>query len=84
MRMIISFAALFMSVALLQLSSGGVGPLDALTGLELGFSQSAVGFLGSAHFLGFFIGLQVAAALLGKGPAALDSLAGFYRIEPTL
>ena len=30
MRLAISFAALFLSVALLQLSSGGVGPLDAL------------------------------------------------------
>ena len=44
MRLFISFAALFMSVALLQVSSGGVGPLDALTGLELGFSQAQVGF----------------------------------------
>lgn len=66
MRMIISFAALFLSVALLQLSSGGVGPLDALTGLELGFSQSQVGFLGSAHFMGFFIGCWWAPRLMGS------------------
>ena len=66
MRMLISFAALFLSVALLQLSSGGVGPLDALTGLELGFSQSQVGFLGSAHFVGFFIGCWFAPRLLGS------------------
>lgn len=66
MRMIISFAALFLSVVLLQLSSGGVGPLDALTGLELGFSQSEVGFLGSAHFLGFFIGCWWAPRLMGS------------------
>lgn len=66
MRMIISFAALFLSVALLQLSSGGVGPLDALTGLELGFSQSQVGFLGSAHFFGFFIGCWWAPRLMGS------------------
>jgi MFS family permease len=64
--MIISFAALFLSVMLLQLSSGGVGPLDALTGLELGFSQSEVGFLGSAHFLGFFIGCWWAPRLMGS------------------
>jgi hypothetical protein len=56
MRMLISFAALFLSVLLLQLSSGGVGPLDALTGLQNGFSRGEVGFLGSMHFLGFFIG----------------------------
>ncbi len=66
MRMIISFAALFLSVALLQLSSGGVGPLDALTGLELGFTQSQVGFLGSAHFVGFFIGCWWAPRLMGS------------------
>ena len=66
MRLIISFAALFLSVALLQLSSGGVGPLDALTGLELGFSQSQVGFLGSAHFVGFFIGCWWAPRLMGS------------------
>ena len=65
MRLIISFAALFLSVALLQLSSGGVGPLDALTGLEAGFSKAEVGFLGSAHFVGFFIGCWWAPRLMG-------------------
>jgi len=65
MRMMISFAALLLSVVLLQLSSGGVGPLDALTGLEAGFSASEVGFLGSAHFFGFFIGCWWAPRLMG-------------------
>ena len=65
MRRIISFAALFLSVALLQLSSGGGGPLDALTGLEAGFSKAEVGFLGSAHFVGFFIGCWWAPRLMG-------------------
>jgi MFS family permease len=63
--MIISFTALFASVALLQLSSGGVGPLDALTGLSEGFSRAEVGFLGSAHFVGFFIGCWWAPRLMG-------------------
>ena len=31
MLLLISFAALFLSVILLQLSSGGVGPLDVLS-----------------------------------------------------
>lgn len=66
MRMLISFAALFLSVGLLQFSSGAVGPLDALTGLESGFSTSQVGFLGSAHFLGFFIGCWWAPRLMGN------------------
>jgi len=63
--MLISFAALFLSVILLQLSSGGVGPLDALSGIHLGFSRAEVGFLGSAHFIGFFIGCWWAPRLMG-------------------
>ncbi|MDW4496635.1 MFS transporter [Sulfitobacter sp. D35] len=66
MRLLISFAALFLSVILLQLSSGGVGPLDALSGLALDFSRQQVGLLGSAHFLGFFIGCWWAPRLMGS------------------
>ena len=66
MRLAISFAALFLSVALLQLSSGGVGPLDALSGLAFNFSTGQVGLLGSAHFVGFFIGCWWAPRLLGN------------------
>jgi len=66
MRMLISFAALFISISLLQFSSGAVGPLDALTGLSFGFSTAEVGFLGSAHFLGFFIGCWWAPRLMGS------------------
>ncbi|WP_368344239.1 MFS transporter [Pelagovum sp. HNIBRBA483] len=65
MRMMISFAALFLSVVMLQLSSGGVGPLDALSGLANGFSTTDVGVLGSAHFVGFFIGCWWAPRLMG-------------------
>ncbi len=66
MRLLISFAALFLSAALLQLSTGGVGPLDALSGVTLGFSLSQVGLLGSAHFFGFFIGCWWAPRLMGS------------------
>ena len=66
MRLLISFAALFLSVILLQLSSGGVGPLDVLSGLQLGFSRQEIGFLGSAHFFGFFIGCWWAPRLMGS------------------
>ena len=65
MRLMISFAALFLSVVLLQLSSGGVGPLDVLSGSTLGFSNQEIGMLGSAHFFGFFIGCWFAPRLLG-------------------
>ena len=50
MRTLISFAALFLSVALLQLSSGAISPLDALGGLKSGFTTTEVGLLGSSHF----------------------------------
>lgn len=66
MKMFVSYAALFLSAALLQLSSGGVGPLDALTGLNLGFTTEQVGFLGSAHFVGFFIGCWWVPRLMGS------------------
>ncbi len=65
MRLLISFAALFVSAVLLQLGAGGLGPLDALSGLESGFSRSQVGLLGSAHFLGFLIGCWWAPRLMG-------------------
>ena len=66
MRLIISFAALFLSVILLQLSTGGVGPLDAISGLTLNFSKEQIGLLGSAHFFGFFIGCWWAPRLMGN------------------
>lgn len=66
MRLLISFAALFLSVVLLQLSSGALGPLDALSGLTLGFSTREIGLLGSAHFVGFFIGCWWAPRLMGS------------------
>lgn len=66
MRLLISFAALFLSVMLLQLSSGGVGPLDVLSATQLGFSLREIGLLGSAHFLGFFIGCWWAPRLMGS------------------
>ena len=65
MRLMISFAALFLSVLLLQLSSGGLGPLDALSGLTLGFTTGEIGLLGSAHFVGFFVGCWWAPRLMG-------------------
>jgi MFS family permease len=66
MRLLISFAALFLSVVLLQLGSGGVAPLDAISGAALGFSTAEIGILGSAHFVGFFIGCWWAPRLMGE------------------
>ncbi len=66
MRMMISLAALFLSVILMQLASGGLGPLDALSGLALKFTTAQIGLLGSAHFFGFFIGCWGAPRLIGS------------------
>jgi len=89
MRLIISFAALFLSVVLLQLSNGGVGPLDAISGLTLGFSKEQIGLLGSAHFLGFFIGCWWAPRLMGtvghsRAFAAFTALGAIGLIGHTL
>ena len=65
MRLLISFAALFLSVVFLQLGTGGLGPLDALSGIQLGFTTAQIGLLGSAHFVGFFIGCWLAPRLMG-------------------
>ena len=66
MRLLITFSALFISIALLQLSSGAIGPLDVLSGTQEGFSKPQLGLLGSAHFLGFFIGCWWAPRLMGS------------------
>lgn len=66
MRLLISFAALFFSVVLLQLGTGGVAPLDAISGAVLGFTTSQIGLLGSAHFFGFFVGCWWAPRLMGE------------------
>lgn len=66
MRLLVSFAAIFVSVLLLQLGAGGVAPLDAISGAVLDFSKSEIGLMGSAHFLGFFIGCWWAPRLMGE------------------
>ena len=56
MRLLISFAALFLSALLIQLGSGSLAPLDTLSAAEFGWTPGQIGLLGSAHFAGFFIG----------------------------
>ena len=65
MTLIISFSSLLVSVVLLQLSSGILGPLDVLSGYQLEFTTTEIGLLGSAHFVGFFIGCWWAPRLVG-------------------
>lgn len=93
MRMMISFSALFLSVILMQLATGGVGPLDVLSGITLGFSTAQIGLLGSAHFFGFFIGCWWAPRLIGNvghsrafaaftSAGAIGLIAHFLWIDP--
>ena len=65
MRLVVSFAALFLSVFLVQLGSGSLGPLDALSGAVMGWSAGEIGLLGSAHFAGFFLGCWAMPRLIG-------------------
>lgn len=66
MRLLISFAALFLSVIFLQLGAGALGPFDVIVGSAHGFSATEVGFLGSAHFSGFLIGCWWTPRLMGQ------------------
>lgn len=66
MRTVFAFVPLLLSVFFMQLGVGVLGPLDALSAVELGFSARAVGLLGSAHFLGFVVGCVAAPGLLAR------------------
>ena len=65
MRALVSFAALFLSIFLVQMGSGSLGPLDVLAGAARDFTAEEIGFLGSAHFAGFFIGCYLAPRFVG-------------------
>ena len=65
MSTLVSFAALFLSIFLVQLGSGALGPLDALAGRMLGFTAGEIGLLGSAHFAGFLAGCWLSPRLIG-------------------
>jgi hypothetical protein len=60
MRTLISFTALFLSILLVQLGSGTLGPLDALAGIEPGFTPQEIGLLVSANFICFLFGCELA------------------------
>jgi len=66
MPALLSFAALFLSIFLVQLGSGSLGPLDALAGGLRGFSTEQIGLMGSAHFLGFFAGCWATPHYIGR------------------
>ena len=66
MALLISLSALLLSVMLIQVGSGSLGPLDALSGSALGFTSSEIGLLGSAHFVGLIIGCIINPILIRR------------------
>jgi len=62
----ISLSALLLSVVFVQIGTGSLGPLDALSGLALEFTPTSIGYLGSAHFIGFFIGCVLSPQIIGR------------------
>ena len=64
--MLLSLSALLVSVFFVQISTGTLGPLDALSGLAIGFSRTEIGFIGSAHFVGFIIGCFISPMLVRR------------------
>ena len=66
MHMLLSLSALLITVFLVQVGSGSMGPLDALSGLKIGFNNTEIGLIGGAHFVGFLIGCFISPALVGR------------------
>ena len=66
MRILISISALLLAVFLVQVSTGTLGPLDALSGLAIGFTRTQIGLLGSSHFLGFIVGCFLSPLLIRR------------------
>ena len=78
MTTLLSISALLITVMLMQMGTGALGPLDTLSAIELGFSNIQIGIIGAAHFTGFIIGCFGLTKLLDanmfKFPAHLFSL----------
>lgn len=76
MRLLLVLLPLFVSAFLIQIGSGALGPLDALSGAALGWTTPEIGLLGSAHFGGFFIGCWMMPRLIGRAGHARAFAAG--------
>ncbi len=66
MKIIISLIAILLSVLFVQLGSGSLGPLDALSGKSLNFTSIEIGLIGSAHFFGFMVGCLITPILISR------------------
>ena len=66
MTTLLSISALLITVMLMQMGTGALGPLDTLSAIELGFSNIQIGIIGAAHFTGFIIGCFGTPALVRR------------------
>ena len=56
MKTLLSISALLFTIMFMQMGTTALGPLDTLSAIEIGFSNTEIGIIGSAHFLGFLVG----------------------------
>ena len=56
MKTLLSISALLLTIMLMQMGTTALGPLDTLSAIELGFSNTEIGAIDGAHFLGFLVG----------------------------
>ena len=56
MKTLLSISALLFTIMFMQMGTTALGPLDTLSAIEIGFSNTEIGVIGGAHFLGFLLG----------------------------
>ena len=66
MNTLLSVAALLLTIMLMQMGMGALGPLDTLSAIELQFTNIQIGLIGASHFAGFILGCFGAPALLRR------------------
>ena len=66
MNTLLSVAALLLTIMLMQMGMGALGPLDTLSAIELQFTNIQIGLIGASHFAGFILGCFSAPALLRR------------------
>ena len=67
MTALVSFASLFLSIFLVQMGSGSLGPLDALAGVERGFTTGEIGLLDLVRNIGWRPGILSAGVVFTEG-----------------
>ena len=66
MNSLLAISALLFTIFLMRAGSGALGPLDALSAIEMGFTSAQIGAVGGAHFIGFIIGCIISPPLVKR------------------